>query len=102
MHSAAELQPIPSGHVPKNELQLSYQNNQILPTEIERDPVAVSRYLSTFKPFSSAYVANPMPGNVSLTRATSDAQPKQIVPEQGGGSSSSNCETLERLAFPTK
>ena len=58
----------------------------------------MSRYLSTFKPFSPAYVANPMPENVSLPRATSDAQHKQIVPHQDGGSSSSNCETLERLA----
>ena len=41
VHSGAELQSIPSEHVPKNEPQLSCQNNQILPTEIERDPVPV-------------------------------------------------------------
>ncbi|XP_067027926.1 uncharacterized protein [Acropora muricata] len=98
VHSAAELQPIATEHVPKNEQQLNFQNKQILPSKIERDPVAVSRHPSTFNPFSPAYVPVSTAENVPLTRATRDAQPKQIVPDQGGGSSSSNCETLERLA----
>ena len=98
VHSAAELKPIATEHVPKNEQQLNFQNKQILPSKIERDPVAVSRHPSTFNPFSPAYVPVSTAENVPWTRATRDAQPKQIVPDQGGGSSISNCETLERLA----
>ena len=98
VHSAAELQPLPSEHVSNNEPQFSFQNNQILPSEIERDPVAVSRHPSTFNPFSPAYVPVSTPENVPLKRATPDVQPKQIVSDQGGGSSSSNSDTLKRLA----
>lgn len=100
VHSAAELQPIPPEHVPKNEPQLRFQNKQILPSEIVRDPVAVSCYPSTLNPFTPAYVPVSMPDNVPLTCVTLDPQPKQIVPEQVGGSSSSNYHTLERLADP--
>ena len=69
VHSAAELQAIPSEHVPKNEPQLSFQNKQILPSEIARDPVTVSLYPSTLNPFTPAYVPVSMPENLPLNRA---------------------------------
>ena len=98
VHSAAELPPIPSENVRMSEPQHSFRTEQIVPSEIVRDSVPVSRYPPTLNPFTPAYISVSTPENVSLTRATSGAQPKQIVPDQVGGSSSSNGDTLELLA----